>query len=93
MCYTVYVLSLVSQSCLTLCNTMGCSLPGSSVHGDSPGKNTGVRCHFLLQGIFLTQGLNPGIEPRSPTLQADSLSYEPPGKPYAVCLCILQLNV
>ena len=26
-----------------------------------PGKNTGVGCHFLLQGIFLTQGLNPGL--------------------------------
>ena len=34
-------------------------LPGSSVHGDSPGKNTGVGCHVLLQGIFPTQGLNP----------------------------------
>ena len=33
-------------------------LPGSSVHGDSPGKNTGVGCHALLQGIFPTQGLN-----------------------------------
>ena len=31
----------------------------SSVHGDSPGKNTGVGCHALLQGIFLTQGSNP----------------------------------
>ena len=30
--------------------------PGSSVHGDSPGKKTGVDCHFLLQGIFPTQG-------------------------------------
>ena len=29
-----------------------CSSPGSSVHGDSPGKNTGVGCHVLLQGIF-----------------------------------------
>ena len=38
---------------------MGHSLPGSSVHGDSPGKNNGVGCHALLQGIFLTQGLNP----------------------------------
>ena len=38
----------------------------------SPGKNTGVRCHFLLQRIFLTQGM----EPRSPTLQADSLPSE-----------------
>jgi len=34
---------------------MDCSLPGSSVHGDSPGKNIGVGCHPLLQGIFLTQ--------------------------------------
>ena len=38
-----------------------CSLQGSSVHGDSPGKNTGVGCHVLLQGIFPTQGLNPGL--------------------------------
>ena len=37
------------QSCLTLCDPMDCSLPGFSVHGfDSPGKNTGVGCHFLL---------------------------------------------
>ena len=35
---------------------MDCSLPGSYGHADSPGKNTGVRCHALLQGIFLTQG-------------------------------------
>ena len=40
---------------------MNCSLPGSSVHRDSPGKNTGVGCHFLLQGIFLTQESNPGL--------------------------------
>jgi len=38
---------------------MDCHLPGSSVHGDSPGKNNGVGCHALLQGIFPTQGLNP----------------------------------
>ena len=37
---------------------MDCSPPGSSVHGDSPGKNTGVGFHFLLQGIFLTQESN-----------------------------------
>ena len=52
---------LVAQSCLTLCNPMDCSLPGSSVHGDSPGKNTGVGCHALLQGVFPTQGLNLGL--------------------------------
>ena len=44
------VLCLVSQSCPTLCDPTDCSPPGSSVHGDSPGKNTGVGCH----AIFLT---------------------------------------
>ena len=43
------------------CDLMDCSPPGSSVHGDSPGKNTGVSCHAFLQGIFPTQGLNPGL--------------------------------
>ena len=52
---------LVAKSRLTLCDPMNCSLAGSSVHGDSPGKNTGVGCHALLQGIFPTQGLNPGL--------------------------------
>ena len=37
--------------------------PGSSVHGDSPGKNTGVGCHALLQGIFPTQESNPDLLP------------------------------
>ena len=40
---------------------MDCSLPGSSVHGDIPGMNTGVGCHALLQGIFLTQESNWGL--------------------------------
>ena len=40
---------------------MDCSPPGSSVHGVFPGKNTGVGCHFLLQGIIPTQGLNLGL--------------------------------
>ena len=54
--------SVLSRSVvLTLCKPMDCSLPGSSVHGDSPGKNTGVDCHALLQGIFPTQGSNPGL--------------------------------
>ena len=53
------VLCLVAQLCLTLCDTMDCSPPGSSVPRDSPGKNTGVGCHTLLQGISSTQGLNP----------------------------------
>ena len=56
-----YVLCLFAQSCPTLFDPMDYSRPGSSVHGDSPGKNPGVGCHALLQGIFPNQGLNPGL--------------------------------
>ena len=59
------------------CSPRDCSPPGSSDHGDSPGKNTGVGCHALLQGIFPTQGLNQSL----PALLADSLPYEPLRKP------------
>ena len=51
------MLCLATRSCLTLCDPMICNLPGFSVLGASPGKNTGVGC---LHGIFTTQGLNPG---------------------------------
>ena len=51
----------VAQSYPTLCDPMNCSLPGSSVHGIFPGKTPGVGCHFLLQGIFPTQGWKPGL--------------------------------
>ena len=51
-----------TQSCLTLCNPMDCSAPGSSDHGDTPGKNAGVGYHALLHGIFPTQGLIPGLQ-------------------------------
>ena len=57
----VMSLYLVAQSCLTLFDPVDCSPPGSSVHGDSPGKNTRVGSHALLQGNFPTQGLNPGL--------------------------------
>ena len=46
---------LVAQSCPTLCDPMHCNPPGSSVLGDSPGKNA------LLQGTSPSQGLNPGL--------------------------------
>ena len=52
---------LVAQSRQTLCDPVDCSPPGSSDHGDSPGKNTGVSCQSLLQGIFLAQGSNAGL--------------------------------
>ena len=55
------VLRLVTQSCLTLCDPIACSPQGSSVHRNSPGKNTGEACHSLLQGIFPTQGSEPAL--------------------------------
>ena len=71
---------LVALSCPTLCDPINCSPPGSSVHGDSPGKNTGVGCHALLQGIFSTQGLNPSLL-HLLHWQAGSLPLAPSGKP------------
>ena len=46
-------------SVVSIFNPMDGSLPGSSVHEESPSKSTGVSCHTLLQGIFLSQELNP----------------------------------
>ena len=66
---------------MTLCDIIDCSLPGSSVHEDSPGKNTGVGCR-ALQGNLP----KPGIKLRSPALQVDSLLAEPPRKPIALAL-------
>ena len=60
---------------------MDCSPPGSSVYGDSPGENTGVGYHGLLQGNLP----NPGIKPGSPELQTDRffncLSHQGSPKP------------
>ena len=55
------MLCLVTYLYSTLCDPMDCSLPGSFVHRDYPGKYTGMGCHALLQGIFPTQGSNPGL--------------------------------
>ena len=52
---------LIAQSCLTLWDPVDCSSPDYSIHGDSPGKNTRVGCHALLQWIFPTQGLKPSL--------------------------------
>ena len=51
---------LDAELCLTLFRPMDCSPPGSSGPG-FPRKNTGVDCHFLLQGIFPTQGWKHGL--------------------------------
>ena len=72
----IYSHSSVAQSCPTVCDPMDCSLPGSSVHG--------IFQAIVLEwiAIFFSSRLpNPGIKPGSPTLQADALPSEPPGKP------------
>ena len=71
--WTCAMLCLVAQSRPTLCDPIDCSPSGSSVHWDSPGKNTGVGSHSLLEGIFPTQV--------SRTAGRFSLPAEPPGKP------------
>ena len=53
---------LAAQLCLTLCDPIDCSPPARPLcPWNFPGKNTGVGGHSLLQGIFLTQGSNPGL--------------------------------
>ena len=49
------------MACLTLCDLMDCSLARLFCPWYSPDKITGVGCHCLLQGIFLTQGSNSGL--------------------------------
>ena len=55
------VLCLATQPRPALCDPVDCSPPGSSVHGDSPDKNTGVGVRAVLQGIFPAQGSTPGL--------------------------------
>ena len=75
------------QSRPTLWDPMDCSLPDSSVHGNSPGKNTRVGSHALLQGIFLTQGPNPRLLCLL-HWEVGSLPIVPPEKPL---LCVSPL--
>ena len=64
----------VATSCLTLCNPMDYSLPGPFVCADSPGKNTGVGCHVLLQVQFSS------VAQSCPTL-CDPMDCSTPGLP------------
>ena len=70
----------VLKLCPMLCDHMDGRPQGSCVHGDSPGKSTGVGCHFLLLGIFLTQGSNL----LSPILAGGFFTTDSPGKPHNV---------
>ena len=60
-CVCVCVYSAAVLRCIWLCDHMDCSPPGFSIHRDSPGTSIRVGCHVLLQRIFPTQGLNPGL--------------------------------
>ena len=73
--------SEVAQSCPTLCDPVDCSPPGSSIHGILQARILEWVAISFSRGSSLTQGSNPGIELRSPALQADALTSEPPGKP------------
>ena len=77
---------LVTQSCPALYDPINCSPPGSSVHGILYAK--------ILKWVATPSSRdlpNPGIEPRSPALQADSLLSEPPGKPIFI-LTLMQFH-
>ena len=65
---------LIARSCPAFCDPIDCSPPDSSIRGVFPGKNTGVGCPALLQGIFLTQGSNLGFP--------HCRQIESTGKPY-----------
>ena len=75
--FVLCLVCLFAQLCLTLCDPMDCSPPGSSVPGDSPGNNNGVGCCALLQVFFPTW-----IEPCFPALQVDSVPAELPDECY-----------
>ena len=75
------------QSCLTLCNPMDCSPPGSSVHGFSRQEYwSGLPCP--LPGHLP----DPGMEPTSPALQEDSSPLVPPGEPKPMHLWSINLQ-
>ena len=71
-----YSVTSVMSTCLQHYGLLPCRI---FCPWDSPGKNTGVGCHALLQRIFLTQGLNPCLLCLL-HLQMNSLPTEPPGK-------------
>ena len=70
---------LITKLCLTLLRPHGLQPTRLLCSWNSPGKNTGVGCHILLQEIFLTQGLNSHLQ-----WQADSLSLSQQGSPRSV---------
>ena len=79
--------SEITQLCLTLCDYMDCSLPGSSIHGIFQAR--------VLEWVAISFSRdlpNPGIVPESSTLQAGALPSEPPGNQLYVYIYALRLR-
>ena len=79
------MLYLVTQLCPTLCDPVDCSLASLSM---------GVLQARILDWVSCPPPgdlPNPGIKPKSLSLQADSLPTEPPGKPRNIVVCSLSL--
>ena len=70
------------QSCLTFCDPVNCSLPGLSVHGNSPGKNTGVGCHASSRGS--SQPRDESCVSCNSFIAGGFFTTEPPGKPNSI---------
>ena len=87
-----WVLSLSSPSVLCMFSCP-CNPPGTSAHGDSPGKNTAVGSHSLLQGIFPTQGSNPDLLHCRRTVYRLSLKLLLLGPIYAIIWYMLYLYI
>ena len=75
--YCMCVPAKLLQSCPTLCDSMDYNTAKLLCAWNFPGKNSGVDCHPFSRGSSDTE-----IELMSPTLPANSLPFEPPGKPY-----------
>ena len=59
--YNIGLIHCVCVSCSVVSDSMDCSPLGSSIHGILQARILELSCHFLLQGIFLTQGSNLGL--------------------------------
>ena len=81
--YMLHTVPVVAKSCLTVLWPPLTWPARLLCPWDSLGKNTGVGCHFLFQGIFLTQGLNLGLL----HWQADSLPLSHQGSPSSITAC------
>ena len=86
--YSMKSESEVTQPCLTVCDPMDCSPPGSSVHEIFQARVLEWALPFPSPGDLP----NPGIKPRSPALQADALLSEPPGKPSIRYMCGIKIT-